>query len=35
MVSAWACQNNLVLGQVRTATKSNEMRSIHEYLNVK
>ena len=35
MVSAWASQNNMVLGQIKVSEKSNEMRSIHEYLNVK
>lgn len=34
MVSAWACQNNLVLGQVRTATKSNEITAIPELLDI-
>lgn len=34
MVSAWACENNLVLGQVRTATKSNEITVIPELLDI-
>lgn len=34
MVSAWACQNNLVLGQVRTAAKSNEITAIPELLDI-
>ena len=33
MVSAWACDNNLVLGQVKTAEKSNEITAIPELLN--
>jgi predicted transposase YbfD/YdcC len=34
MVSAWACDNNLVLGQVKTAEKSNEITAIPELLNI-
>ena len=34
MVSAWACKNNLVLGQVKTAEKSNEITAIPELLNM-
>ena len=33
MVSAWANQNNLVLGQVRVNEKSNEITAIPELLN--
>jgi predicted transposase YbfD/YdcC len=32
MVSAWACKNNLVLGQVKTKEKSNEITAIPELL---
>ncbi len=32
MVSAWATENNLVLGQVKTAEKSNEITAIPELL---
>ena len=32
MVSAWACNNNLVLGQVKTEEKSNEITAIPELL---
>ncbi|KAA1245767.1 ISAs1 family transposase [Aquimarina sp. RZ0] len=32
MVSAWACQNNMVLGQVKTAEKSNEITAIPELI---
>jgi predicted transposase YbfD/YdcC len=32
MVSAWACKNRLVLGQVKTETKSNEVTAIPELL---
>ncbi len=32
MVSAWACENNLVLGQVKTHEKSNEITAIPELL---
>ena len=34
MVSAWACENNLVLGQVKTDEKSNEITAIPELLNI-
>ena len=34
MVSACACQDNLVLGQVRTATKSNEITAIPALLEM-
>jgi predicted transposase YbfD/YdcC len=34
MVSAWACENNLVLGQIKTAEKSNEITAIPESLNI-
>lgn len=34
MVSAWACENNLVLGQVKTAEKSNEIIAIPELLDI-
>ena len=34
MVSAWACENNLVLGQVKVNEKSNEITSIPELLNI-
>ena len=34
MVSAWACENNLVLGQVKTAEKSNEITAIPELLDI-
>lgn len=33
MVSAWACENSLVLGQVKTHEKSNEITAIPELLN--
>lgn len=33
MVSAWACSNNLVLGQVKTHEKSNEITAIPELLD--
>lgn len=32
MVSAWACENNMVLGQVKTNEKSNEITAIPELL---
>lgn len=32
MVSAWACENNMVLGQVKTDEKSNEITAIPELL---
>lgn len=34
MVSAWCCKNNLVLGQVKTAEKSNEITAIPELLKM-
>jgi predicted transposase YbfD/YdcC len=34
MVSAWATRNRLVLGQLKTEEKSNEIRAIPELLNV-
>lgn len=34
MVSAWACENNLVLGQVKTEEKSNEITAIPELLDI-
>lgn len=34
MVSAWACQNRLVLGQVKTDDKSNEITAIPELLKM-
>lgn len=34
MVSAWACANRLVLGQVKTAEKSNEITAIPELLRI-
>ena len=34
MVSAWACQNRLVLGQVKVAQKSNEITAIPQLLKV-
>jgi predicted transposase YbfD/YdcC len=34
IVSAWACENNLVLGQVKTAEKSNEITAIPELLDL-
>jgi hypothetical protein len=34
MVSAWACENNLVLGQVKTDEKSNEITEIPELLEI-
>lgn len=32
MVSGWACQNNVVLGQVKTAEKSYEITAIPKLL---
>ena len=32
MVSAWACENRLVLGQVKVTEKSNEIPAIPELL---
>jgi hypothetical protein len=34
MVSAWACENNLVLGQVKTEDKSNEITAIPNLLDI-
>jgi len=34
MVSAWACTNRLVLGQVKTEEKSNEITAIPELLKL-
>lgn len=34
MVNAWACQNNIVLGQFKTEEKSNEITAIPELLKV-
>lgn len=34
MVNAWACQNRLALGQLKTEEKSNEITAIPELLNV-
>ena len=34
MVSAWACQNRLVLGQVKVERKSNEITAIPQLLKV-
>ena len=34
MVSAWACESNLVLGQIKTAEKSNEITAIPELLDI-
>ena len=34
IVSAWACQNNLALGQVKTDEKSNEITAIPELLKI-
>ena len=34
MVSAWACENNLVLGQVKTKEKSNEITAIPALLEL-
>ena len=34
MVSAWACENGLVLGQVKTDEKSNEITAIPKLLDV-
>ena len=32
MVSAWACRNGVVLGQVKTEEKSNEITAVPELL---
>jgi hypothetical protein len=34
MVSAWACANRVVLGQVKTQEKSNEITAIPELLKL-
>ncbi|WP_456377044.1 ISAs1 family transposase [Lutibacter sp.] len=34
MVSAWACENNVVLGQVKTDEKSNEITAIPDLLDI-
>ena len=34
MVSAWSCANKVVLGQVKTAEKSNEITAIPELLEI-
>lgn len=34
MVSAWACQNGIVLGQQKTETKSNEITAIPQLLDI-
>jgi len=34
MVSAWACETNLVLGQIKTAEKSNEITAIPKLLDI-
>ncbi len=34
MVSAWACESNLVLGQIKTAEKSNEITAIPELIDI-
>src|SRR5690606_9226214 len=34
MVSAWACENNLVLGQTKVDEKSNEITAIPKLLEV-
>lgn len=34
MVNAWACKNNLVLGQFKTEEKSNEITAIPELLKI-
>jgi hypothetical protein len=34
MVNAWVCENNLVLVQVKTAEKSNEIKAIPKLLNI-
>ena len=30
LVNAWACENNLILGQLKTDKKSNEITAIPE-----
>jgi len=34
MVSAWACESNLVLGQIKTVEKSNEITAIPQLLGI-
>ena len=34
MISAWACKNSIVLGQVKTSEKSNEITAIPELLKL-
>jgi len=34
MVSAWACENDLVLGQIKVEEKSNEITAIPKLLNI-
>ncbi len=34
MVSAWACESNLVLGQIKTVEKSNEITAIPQLLDI-
>jgi predicted transposase YbfD/YdcC len=34
MVSAWAVRNRLILGQVKTSDKSNEIKAIPELFKV-
>ena len=34
MVNAWACESNLVLGQIRTEDKSNEITAIPQLLDI-
>ena len=34
MVSAWACENNLVLGQIKVDEKSNEISAIPKLLEI-
>jgi predicted transposase YbfD/YdcC len=34
MVSAWSAQNELVLGQIRTAAKSNEITAISQLITL-
>jgi predicted transposase YbfD/YdcC len=34
LVSAWACRNKMILGQVKTREKSNEITAIPELLNI-
>lgn len=34
MMSAWACENNLVLGQIKVDEKSNEITVIPQLLEI-